>query len=63
MNPRQPIAVECERCGHEWVGFYLPLPVDDAVRLMGRLCCPMCAAGAEQIVIRFDGFVRGGVHP
>jgi hypothetical protein len=51
---KQAVTVTCKPCGHTWIGFYLPLPIKDAARVMGRLCCPMCAAGADKIVI-FDG--------
>jgi len=32
--------VKCHDCGHQWIGFYLPLPIDQAVKIMRNLTCP-----------------------
>jgi hypothetical protein len=48
---RRPQHVECLECGHTWVGFYLPMPIMDAARVMKALACPMCAADGRRIVI------------
>lgn len=54
---RRPNWVECRTCGQSWVGFYLPLPISDAAKIMKNLTCPNCASGSDKIVI-FDGSVR-----
>ena len=41
--------VRCEDCGHEWVGMYWPQPIETAIKLMGGVICPKCAAGAKRI--------------
>jgi len=46
---RTPHRVRCRPCGHVWIGFYLPLAIKDATKIMGKLTCPMCAAGADKI--------------
>jgi hypothetical protein len=53
-NATQANIVKCMVCGHRWVGFYLPLPVDQACRIMKNLTCPKCATGANKICV-FDG--------
>lgn len=47
-EPKTPQWVKCKPCGHQWIGLYLPMIARDAARVMGRLTCPMCAAGANQ---------------
>jgi len=56
---RTPTVVQCKQCAHSWAGFYLPLPINDAVRVMKNLTCPKCTAGAKDIVI-FDGSAPSG---
>lgn len=51
---KQPNVVQCKACGHSWVGFYLPMPIRDAARVMKNLTCPKCAAGSSRIMV-FDG--------
>jgi len=46
--------VKYQSCGHKWIGFYLPLPINQAVKIMKNLTCPKCAADASQIMV-FDG--------
>lgn len=46
-----PQTVQCRKCGHAWLGFYLPQPIDIAVKIMRALTCPKCGADAAQIVI------------
>jgi hypothetical protein len=46
---RQGKRVRCTGCGHEWIGFYLPLPISDAIKIMGALTCPKCARGSDKI--------------
>lgn len=48
-----PNWVQCKPCGHRWIGFYLPLPIRDAARIMKNLTCPKCATGSKGIMI-FD---------
>jgi len=48
---RNPCKVRCTKCGHHWIGLYLPILIDDAAKIMKNLTCPMCAAGANKIVI------------
>jgi hypothetical protein len=48
---RQGKRVVCTACGHRWIGFYLPLPISDAIKLMGTLMCPKCAADADKILV------------
>lgn len=48
---RQALRVRCKACDHTWVGLYLPMPMADAARVMGKLTCPMCAADAKQILV------------
>lgn len=50
----QANVVKCNTCGHKWIGFYLPLPINQAVKIMKNLTCPKCAADASQIMV-FDG--------
>lgn len=48
---RQEVQVECRDCAHVWPAFTLPLPIEDACRVMAALHCPKCAANARRIVI------------
>lgn len=48
-EPRTPQWVLCVVCAHSWIGLYLPMPIRDAATAMGKLCCPMCTAGANRI--------------
>lgn len=50
---RQPNPVMCSRCLHSWVGFYLPLPINDAARIMRNLTCPNCGATSKEIYIGY----------
>jgi predicted nucleic-acid-binding Zn-ribbon protein len=54
VEEKKPSVVSCRKCGHSWIGFYLPMPIGDAVRVMKNLTCPKCAADSKQIVV-FDG--------
>lgn len=47
-EPRSPQWVRCT-CGHQWIGLYLPMLAREAAKVMGRLTCPMCAAGADKV--------------
>ena len=49
--------VQCKPCGHRWIGFYLPLPIADAAKVMKRMMCPLCAADSAKIIV-FDGSVK-----
>lgn len=57
MDERIPNYVKCKPCGHRWMGFYLPMPITDAARIMKNLTCPNCAATSKSIVV-FDGSVH-----
>lgn len=48
-EPRRPVPFWCSACQHEWVGMYLPLPIDDACRCMSRATCPNCGAGVKDV--------------
>lgn len=48
-EPREPQYVKCKNCNHVWIGLYLPMIARDAAKVMGALCCPMCAAGADKV--------------
>lgn len=48
---RAPFFVRCRECNHVWIAAYLPLPVEQFARIASRLHCPMCAAGANRIVV------------
>lgn len=48
---KQSVWVKCTSCSHEWVGMYLPMPINDATEVMRKMCCPMCAADARMIQI------------
>lgn len=50
----QPNWVQCKPCGHRWIGFYLPQPIDDAVKILKNLRCPKCTADSNDIFV-FDG--------
>lgn len=39
---KTPMWVTCSACNHRWIGLYLPMPIDDAAKAMGRLTCPKC---------------------
>lgn len=56
---RKPNAVMCSRCLHSWIGFYLPLPIGDAARIMKNLTCPNCAATAKDIYVGESARKRG----
>src|SRR6185312_9801133 len=28
--------VKCHDCGHQWIGFYLPLPIEQACKIIGE---------------------------
>lgn len=38
-----PMWVVCSACNHRWIGLYLPMPIREAAKAMGRLTCPKCA--------------------
>lgn len=42
-EPKNPMWVTCSACSHRWIGLYLPMPISDAAKAMGRLTCPKCA--------------------
>lgn len=42
-EPKNPMWVTCSSCSHRWIGLYLPMPISDAAKAMGRLTCPKCA--------------------
>jgi hypothetical protein len=42
-EPKRPMWVTCSNCDHRWIGLYLPMPIRDAAKAMGRLTCPKCA--------------------
>ena len=48
---REPQPVMCSECLHKWTGFYLPLPIQDAARVMKNLTCPNCAAPSSKIYV------------
>ena len=50
-DERKPFLVKCDPCWHTWIAAYTPIPVDAFLRVMKGLCCPMCGAGAKQIVM------------
>lgn len=33
---KHPVRVECAKCTHVWAGFYLPMMIDDMVRVWSR---------------------------
>lgn len=45
------LPMQCKQCGYTWVGIYLPLPIEDAVRVLQSLCCPMCASRSDRITM------------
>ncbi len=52
MTPdRQPFRVRCGDCKHDWAAFYLPIPLGDAARILGRLRCPSCDAPHGRIFV------------
>ena len=48
---RQPSWVRCKSCQHRWIGFYLPLPIEEAGRVMKSLTCPSCGAPAKELLL------------
>ena len=46
-----PQRVKCGCCGHKWVGFYLPQPIDTAATMMRKLCCPICGSDSSRITM------------
>lgn len=46
---KRPQNVACVECEHVWIGFYLPQPINIAVKMMKNLTCPKCGAGANKI--------------
>jgi DNA-directed RNA polymerase subunit RPC12/RpoP len=42
-EPKREMWVTCSNCSHRWIGLYLPMPIREAARVMGRLTCPKCA--------------------
>jgi Zn finger protein HypA/HybF involved in hydrogenase expression len=53
-HERRPMHVRCKPCGHVWVAAYLPMPADTFVKVVGRLMCPSCGAGAKKICMADD---------
>ncbi len=51
---RQPMWVVCNHCNHEWIALYMPMPMREAARLLGRLHCPMCAANSMAILAKWE---------
>lgn len=52
-SAKRPVEVQCKQCGYKWIGVFLPLPIEDAIRVLQSLCCPMCAAPADRICMLF----------
>lgn len=46
---RTPVWVQCQPCGHKWIGLYTPMQLSAVGRVMLSLCCPMCGTGSKQI--------------
>ena len=49
-EPKNPMWVTCGKCSHYWIGLYLPMPITEAAKIMGRLTCPKC--GNTKIYVR-----------
>ncbi|WP_022727262.1 hypothetical protein [Fodinicurvata sediminis] len=45
MTERRPFTVHCGDCSHQWIVAYLPMLVEDFMKIAGKPHCPMCASG------------------
>jgi len=52
---RKPFWAKCGDCGHCWQAAYLPMPLADAARLLGRAACPACASTRAMVARQADG--------
>lgn len=43
---RKPWYVECGDCGHQWIGYYMPMDSSKVADVMLTLRCPMCGSRA-----------------
>jgi hypothetical protein len=53
-DAKQANWVQCELCGHRWIGFYLPMPINVAAKVIKKITCPMCGAGSKSIIAFSD---------
>ncbi len=42
-SDKTPFKARCAGCEHVFVVYRLPMPMNDAARLMKQAACPMCA--------------------
>jgi hypothetical protein len=54
------VGCDCPRCGHVWIGAYLPMDMRDMGRLMKRVCCPKCAH-AKPLVAKTEKLIALGL--
>lgn len=50
-EPKEPFWVKCSKCRHIWIAAYAPMEMAAFARVVGKVCCPMCAAGPKLILI------------
>lgn len=44
MTERKPFNGRCGDCEHVWAVCYLPMPLEQAGKMMTAAQCPMCAS-------------------
>lgn len=45
----------CGECGHEWVGFHIPIDVRKLNKVLKNTHCPLCAADHKKIYMTMRG--------
>ena len=50
-EPKKPMLVRCEPCGHVWPVVWTPIEMRKAARALSRARCPICSAAKKQIFL------------
>ena len=50
-DTKQPWWGRCGKCEHHWIAMYVPMPIQNAVRIMRGMHCPQCAAASTDIFL------------
>lgn len=55
ITEKHLIRVKCLDCNYIWIAGSLPLKVEEFTKLLTDLCCPVCGADKERIVMATEG--------
>jgi hypothetical protein len=60
-NGKTPMVVQCgsDECSHIWVIAWLPMPLENAARVMKDARCPLCANGQVYVASTAQMEARG----